>query len=70
VGGGGSDQEGAGLVQVSQRNGKRWTVADGFIRPALDRGNLEVRTNGRALQLRLDGPQVTRLTYERSGETD
>ena len=28
----GSDQEGAGLVQVSQRNGKRWTVTDGFIR--------------------------------------
>jgi choline dehydrogenase len=63
----GSDQEGAGIVQVSQFKGKRWSAADAFVHPAGH--NLEVRTGARALGLTLDGPRVTGVTYEHAGGT-
>lgn len=40
----GEHQEGFGLYQVTQRNGARCSTATGFLRPARDRANLEVRT--------------------------
>src|SRR5436190_3801290 len=39
------EPEGAALVKVSQRRGKRWSVVDGYLRPALSRPNLTVRTD-------------------------
>jgi choline dehydrogenase len=64
----GSDQEGAGLAQVSQLKGRRWSAADAFIRPAGQ--NLEVLTGAQALAVTLDGPRVTGVTYERDGRTE
>ena len=64
----GSDQEGAGLVQVSQRKGRRWSAADAFIRRAGD--NLEVRTGAQVLGLVLDGLRVTGVSYERDGQSE
>ena len=40
----GERQDGFGLYQVTQRNGARCSTATAFLRPARDRGNLEVRT--------------------------
>ena len=37
-------QEGAGLYQTTTLNGKRCSAADGYLRPALGRPNLELRT--------------------------
>ncbi|MDI4658189.1 GMC family oxidoreductase, partial [Xanthobacter autotrophicus] len=31
----GKDQDGFGYYQVNQKNGRRWTVVDGYLRPAL-----------------------------------
>ena len=39
----GPEQDGAAMFQVTQRNGRRWSAADAFLRPALKRPNLEVR---------------------------
>ena len=64
----GADQEGAGLVQVSQRDGRRWSAADAFLKPAA--GNLEVRTGARALRLVLDGPRATGVTFEADGREE
>src|SRR5207253_1827631 len=41
----GADQEGAGQYQVTCHNGRRWSTADAYLRPALTRPNLTVRTN-------------------------
>ena len=40
----GPEQDGAALAQVTQRNGRRWSTADAYLRPAQDRPNLEVVT--------------------------
>jgi len=36
--------DGVELTQVNQRNGRRWSVVDAYLRPAQGRPNLEVRT--------------------------
>lgn len=47
--------EGVGYFQVNQRGGIRWNAAKGFLRPALDRDNLQVWT----------GAQIARVLLER-----
>jgi choline dehydrogenase-like flavoprotein len=39
----GARQEGVGRFQLTQRNGKRWSTADGYLHPVAGRPNLEVR---------------------------
>ena len=51
----GDDPEGVGMVPVSQRNGRRFSVADGYLKPARRRPNLTVVT----------GCRVTRVLHER-----
>lgn len=63
----GHDQEGFGPYQVNQKNGRRWTVVDGYLRPALSRPNLKVVTRAHALCLNLDGRRVTGVTYRHGG---
>ncbi len=61
----GSRQEGFGLYQVTQRDGRRCSTAVAYLQPARQRSNLEVRTkaavarvvirNGRAVGVQLQG---------------
>lgn len=44
-------QDGVGLYQVTQRGGRRESTATAFLRPALQRGNLEVRTFAHATRV-------------------
>jgi choline dehydrogenase len=48
----GVSQDGAGIFQVTQRRGRRWSAADAYLRPAMRRPTLEVIT--RALCTRID----------------
>jgi choline dehydrogenase len=64
----GAEQEGVGFYQVTQRAGRRWSTADGYLRPALERDNLEVETGalvtgvvieaGRAVGVRVGDREV------------
>jgi choline dehydrogenase len=40
----GPEQDGVSMFQVTQRDGRRFSAADAFLRPVLRRPNLEVRT--------------------------
>src|ERR1700736_1103261 len=51
----GPEQDGASMFQVTQRNGRRLSSADAFLRPALGRPNLEVRTKASVLGIELEG---------------
>ncbi len=51
----GARQDGAGLYQVTQKNGRRWSAARAYLDPAAGRPNLVVRTGAHALRLLLDG---------------
>jgi len=39
------NNEGCGYFQVNQKNGRRWSAARGFLKPALGRPNLKLLTN-------------------------
>jgi hypothetical protein len=51
----GDMQEGVGLAQVYQRNGRRWSNADAYLRPAATRSNLTVETGAHATRVELTG---------------
>ncbi|MEM1412349.1 MAG: GMC family oxidoreductase N-terminal domain-containing protein, partial [Pseudomonadota bacterium] len=51
----GAHQRGCGLYQVTQRDGKRCSAAAGYLKPAMDRPNLEVITGAAAQAVLFDG---------------
>jgi choline dehydrogenase len=63
----GAAQDGAGLYQVTCKRGRRWSVADGYLRPAMRRKNLVVHTGAHATRINLDGERATGVDYLRGG---
>jgi choline dehydrogenase len=65
----GPEQDGVSLAQVTQRDGRRFSAADAYLRPALTRPNLEVRTGTTVLGVELEGRRAVgvRLRRGRSG---
>lgn len=61
----GPEQDGAALAQVTQRNGRRWSTADAYLRPAQRRPNLEVLSGAQALGLEMQGGRVTGARYRK-----
>jgi choline dehydrogenase len=54
----GPEQDGASMFQVTQLGGRRFSAADAYLRPALTRPNLEVRTSVTVLGVELDGDRA------------
>jgi choline dehydrogenase len=65
----GPEQDGASMFQVTQKNGTRFSAADAYLRPALGRANLEVRTKVTVLAVELEGERAVgvRVRKGRSG---
>jgi choline dehydrogenase len=61
----GPEQDGASMFQVTQKNGKRFSAADAYLRPALSRPNLEVRTNVTVLGVELEGDRAVGVRLRR-----
>ena len=55
----GASQLGFGRYQLTQHNGMRWSAADAFLRPALERENLTVITDSLALRVLFEGERAT-----------
>ncbi len=66
----GPEQDGVSMFQVTQRDGKRWSTADGFLRPAMSRPNLEVITGATVIGLELEGDRAVGVRHRarRGGE--
>ena len=62
------DNEGSGKFEVNQRRGVRVSAAKAFLRPAMQRPNLEVRTDSTVQYLRMDGRRVTGVAYLLAGD--
>lgn len=59
----GQRQEGAGYYQRWIHKGRRHSAAVAFLRPAMKRHNLEVRTNAQVTRIHLDGGRATGVEY-------
>jgi choline dehydrogenase len=54
----GPEQDGVSMFQVTQSRGKRFSTADAFLRPALDRPNLVLVTRASVLGVELEGTRA------------
>ena len=63
----GTEPEGAGLWQVTIRNGVRVSSASAYLRPALRRPNLELATGAHAARVLFAGATATGVEYTRGG---
>ncbi len=60
-------QEGINYAQRAILKGRRVSAARAFLKPAMKRKNLEVRTNAHVTRLVLDGKRATGVAYLRGG---
>jgi choline dehydrogenase-like flavoprotein len=63
----GATQEGAGLYQVTQKNGERWSVARGYLEPARSRSNLVILTDALATRILFEGKRAVGVRYVQGG---
>ncbi|HET7532363.1 MAG TPA: GMC family oxidoreductase N-terminal domain-containing protein [Nocardioidaceae bacterium] len=60
----GAEQEGVGLYQVTCRRGRRWSVADAYLDPVMDRPNLTVRTGALATRILVESGRAVGVAYQ------
>ncbi|MBD2432183.1 MULTISPECIES: GMC family oxidoreductase [Fischerella] len=63
----GAKQEGFGFYQVTQKDGKRHSVAAAYLKPILQRPNLTVQTNAQVIKINFSGTKAVGLTYMHNG---
>lgn len=60
----GQEQEGFGIYQVTQWQGQRWSAAAAYLRPAMRRPNLTVRTNVQAFDILFEGKRAALVSFQ------
>ncbi|WP_309083034.1 GMC family oxidoreductase N-terminal domain-containing protein [Chelativorans sp.] len=63
----GPEPEGVGFYRITTRNGFRCSAADAFLRPALTRRNLRLRTDALVRRILFSGRRATGVEYECAG---
>lgn len=59
--------EGIAYFHVNQRNGRRWSSARGFLKPALSRPNLKVETHAHATRILFEGKRAVGVEFLQNG---
>ena len=65
----GESQEGAGYFQLTTRNGRRWSTARGYLKPARKRQNLAVVSNALTTRILFEGRRAVGVEYKKDGAT-
>jgi choline dehydrogenase len=63
------DNEGVSYFHVNQKRGRRWSAARGFLKPALNRGNLRLEMNVLAERLIIEDGRARGVQFRRGGES-
>src|SRR5690606_9600716 len=63
-------QDGFGYYQVNQRNGRRVSAADAYLKPARKRPNLAVRTGAHVVRLEIEGRRVSAVRARIEGREE
>ncbi len=59
--------EGISYFHVNQKNGRRWSSARGFLKPALSRPNLKVETHAHATRILFEGKRAVGVEIVQNG---
>jgi len=65
----GASQEGAGYYQLTARNGRRWSTAVGYLKPARRRHNLAVVSNALTTRILFEGRRAVGVEYRQGDVT-
>lgn len=65
----GYQQEGVGEMDMTIRNGKRWSAAQAYLRPVLERPNLTTETGAMTTRILFDGGTAVGVEYVQDGKT-
>ncbi|HEY4972700.1 MAG TPA: GMC family oxidoreductase N-terminal domain-containing protein, partial [Steroidobacteraceae bacterium] len=63
----GFQQEGFGRLDMTVGGGRRCSAANAYLRPAMRRSNLQVRTHALATRIAFDGRRASGVHYRRGG---
>lgn len=63
-----ADMEGVGWYQVTQRQGRRWTTADGFVKPQIGKPNFTLKTNAMATRVVIEAGRAVGVEYLEDGK--
>ena len=66
----GSKQEGFGPMEMTVWRGRRWSAANAYLRPALKRRNVSLRTGVLAEKILFDGRRATGVEISRRGRKE
>jgi choline dehydrogenase-like flavoprotein len=66
----GERQDGVGRFQLTQRDGRRWSAADGYLHPAAGRANLEVRDCSFVERVVFEGDRAVGVELVRNGQRE
>lgn len=61
-------QLGAGLYQLTQKSGARWSAANAYLFPAMQRPNLVVERNAHATQIQFEGDRAVGVAYREGSQ--
>jgi choline dehydrogenase len=66
----GHQQEGVATMDMTVGDGRRCSAANAYLRPAMRRGNLTVRTHALATRILFTGRRASGVRYERGGSLE
>ncbi|GBQ66940.1 choline dehydrogenase [Ameyamaea chiangmaiensis NBRC 103196] len=61
-------QEGFDRMSMTVKNGRRWSTANAYLRPAMKRPNLTLETHARVTRILFTGQRATGLLYTRGSD--
>lgn len=65
----GWDQEGFGRLDMTVKNGLRWSSANAYLKPAMKRHNVDVRTHCLATRILFDGKRAVGIAYQQGDQS-
>ena len=65
----GYQQEGFGRMDMTVKDGVRWSAANAYLKPAMRRANLKVETHARVERILFEGRRAVGVAWSRGGET-
>ncbi|MDQ0510342.1 choline dehydrogenase [Ancylobacter amanitiformis] len=64
----GFNQEGFGRMDMTVKDGVRWSAANAYLKPAMKRANLRVETHARVERILFEGRRAVGVAWSRGGE--
>ena len=65
----GQQQEGFGRMDMTVKGGRRWSTADAYLKPAMQRPNLSVEMHALTHRVLMEGKHAVGVEYSRDGRT-